>query len=157
MDLFGKLAEISQMEKKIIGRFDKVDLPQLGIYNIDCKTDTGAYSCAIHTESLEVIEMAGGSFLKAIIGNGNGENTEVTFKNFKQKKVKNSFGTAQVRYLVRTSIRVFERDIETDITLSNRKKLRFPLLLGRKFLKRRFLVDVTLKDLSYTHKLKKLL
>lgn len=138
--------------KFIIGRFDKVDLPDLQIFDIECKTDTGAYSCAIHTEKLRVIEIEGSEFLEAIISNGKDQKAKMLFSEFKQKKVKNSFGKAETRFLVKTRIKAFGKSFLTDISLSNRKNLRFPLLLGRKFLKKGFIVDVSLKDQSYNQK-----
>ena len=40
------------MNKKIIGRVDKIDFPKLGLYNIDVKIDTGAYTSAIHCSDI---------------------------------------------------------------------------------------------------------
>ena len=41
--------------------------------------------------------------------------------------------------------------IRAEFSLSNRGNLKFPVLLGRKILRNRFLIDVTKKDLSYQH------
>ena len=37
-----------KMPKKVIGRIDKADFPLLGLFDIDVKIDTGAYTSSIH-------------------------------------------------------------------------------------------------------------
>ena len=72
---------------------------------------------------------------------------------FTQREVKNSFGEAELRYIIRTTIKLFNRKIRAEFSLSDREKLRFPVLLGRKILRNRFLIDVTRKDLYYHTKI----
>ncbi|MDZ7646224.1 MAG: RimK/LysX family protein [Cytophagales bacterium] len=66
--------------------------------------------------------------------------------------MKNSFGEAELRYVIKTSIKIYDHLIRAEFSLSNRGNLRFPVLLGRKILRDRFLIDVTKKDLSFDHK-----
>ena len=75
-----------------------------------------------------------------------------TFKRFKQREVKNSFGEAELRYVIMTSIKIFDHRIRAEFSLSNRGNLKFPVLLGRKILRNRFLIDVTQKDLYFNSK-----
>ena len=42
------------MNKRVIGRVDKIDFPKLGLFHIDVKIDTGAYTSTIHYS--EIIE-----------------------------------------------------------------------------------------------------
>ena len=42
------------MNKKVIGRVDRIDFPKLELFNIDVKVDTGAYTSTIHYD--EIIE-----------------------------------------------------------------------------------------------------
>ena len=39
--------------KKVLGRVDKIDFPQLHLSNIDVKIDTGAYTSAIHCSKIK--------------------------------------------------------------------------------------------------------
>ena len=43
-------------EKKVIGRSDKVDLPDLGIMEANAKVDTGAYTSSIHCKKIKINE-----------------------------------------------------------------------------------------------------
>ena len=73
--------------------------------------------------------------------------------NFKKKKVKSSFGHTEYRYVIKSKIVLFGKEFETDFTLADRLRMRYPILLGRKLLRRRFIVDVSRKDLSYRQKM----
>ena len=134
-----------------LGRSDRVDLPGLGLENIHAKIDTGAYTCSLHCSSNEVVD----GILEFVLLDD--EHPEFTgrkyfFKKFDQREVKNSFGEAELRYVIKTKIKIFDRLIRAEFSLSNRGNLKFPVLLGRKILRNRFLIDVTKKDLSFEWK-----
>jgi hypothetical protein len=76
-----------------------------------------------------------------------------------QKTIKNSFGIAEQRFVIKTFIRLFETDFEIELTLANRSNMEFPVLLGRRILKKKFIVDVakkhqSLKSYQKKHKIK---
>jgi hypothetical protein len=77
------------------------------------------------------------------------------FKEFTEREIKNSFGVAEKRYVISTSVKIFDEEIVTEFSLSDRDALRFPILLGRKILRDRYLIDVTKKNLSYRSNRKK--
>jgi hypothetical protein len=77
-----------------------------------------------------------------------------TVKDYAMKEVRNSFGVAEDRFVIRTVIVIFGEEIETEFTLSDRDELKFPILLGRKILRHRYQVDVTKKNLSYRQKVR---
>ena len=136
---------------QIIGRSDRVDLPGLGLVNIHAKTDTGAYTCSLHCSRAEVVN---GKLEFVLLDEEHPEFTGMVyvFKKFDQREIKNSFGEAELRYVIKTPIQLFGKVIKAEFSLSNRGNLRFPVLLGRKILRKRFMVDVRQKDLSYHHK-----
>lgn len=74
------------------------------------------------------------------------------FAKFKQRQIRNSFGESELRYVIKTQIKIFNRRIRAEFSLSDRGSLRFPVLLGRKILRDRFLIDVTKKDLYFNSK-----
>ena len=47
------------------------------------------------------------------------------------------------RFVIKTVIHIGKKKILTHLSLSNRDNMRYPLLIGRKLLKGKFLVDVT--------------
>jgi hypothetical protein len=136
---------------KILGRSDRVDLPGLGLTNIHAKIDTGAYSSSLHCSRAEIIN---GKLEFVLLDEEHPEFTgmKFTFEKFTRRKIKNSFGEAEQRFVIKTPIKIHNRTILTEFSLSDREKLRFPVLLGRKILRNRFLIDVTEKDLSFKSK-----
>lgn len=138
---------------KILGRSDRVDLPELGLTNIHAKIDTGAYTCSLHCSRAEMVD---GKLEFVLLDAEHPEFTgmKFTFNKFTKRAIKNSFGEAEQRYVIKTTIRIHNRVIRAEFSLSDRDKLRFPVLLGRKILRSRFLIDVTEKDLSFKSKKK---
>jgi hypothetical protein len=137
---------------QILGRSDRVDLPGLGLENIHAKIDTGAYTCSLHCSRAEVVN---GQLEFVLLDEEHPEFTgmKFTMKKFTQREIKNSFGEAEMRFVIKTTIKIFDRKIRAEFTLSDREKLRFPVLLGRKILRNRFLIDVTKKDLYFQSKI----
>jgi hypothetical protein len=136
---------------QVLGRSDRVDLPKLGLFNVHAKVDTGAYNCSLHCKEVKVVN---GRLEFIVLDEEHSAYTgsKFVFKKFKQKQIRNSFGESELRYVIKTQIRIFDRRIRAEFSLSNRGSLRFPVLLGRKILRDRFVIDVTKKDLYYNSK-----
>lgn len=140
------------MNKKIIGRVDKTDFPKLGLYNIDVKIDTGAYTSTIHYD--EIIEE--NNTLRCVFNSDKHQNfgkTEIIFNEYSSAVVKSSNGLKENRYKIKSEVVFFGKTYKINLTLSTRSDMRFPVLIGRQFLKRKFMVDVDLENTSYNTKL----
>ena len=134
-----------QKKKLIIGRREYVSFPELNILNITAKVDTGAYTTALHCHDIR--EERGILFFK-LLDPSHPEYTaqEQKFTTFSQKEIKNSFGEIEKRYSIKTNIRLGQKNIKFFISLSDRGNMREPVLIGRKLLKNRFVVDVSLTN-----------
>lgn len=135
-----------------IGRAEKIDLPDFKLYNIDAKVDSGAYTSAINCSKLKVKEVNGEQVLSfSIPGSRLHEKKARSFstRNFVKKRIKSSNGAIEERYVVKTHIELFGHKIQTEFSLSDRSKMKFPILLGRKLLRNGFIVDVRKKNLSF--------
>ncbi|AWV99673.1 ATP-dependent zinc protease family protein [Arcticibacterium luteifluviistationis] len=131
---------------KIIGRKERADLPALALFNIEVKVDTGAYTSSLHCES--IIEIDGGiscQFLNLM--NANSSVESIVFTDFGKRKVKSSNGIEEERYSIWTKICLGEDIFDIELTLTNRSEMRTPLLLGRKFIRKKYLVDVAKKEI----------
>lgn len=131
-----------------IGRSDKVDLPDLGINDAKAKIDTGAYTSSLHCKKITVKDGVLSFYLPVELL---GKSTDQKFqtKEFFQKKVKSSNGESQIRYVIRTHVVLFGKSYKSELSLTDRSRMKNPILIGRKLLKDRFLVDVSRKNLSY--------
>ncbi|MCU0367948.1 MAG: RimK/LysX family protein [Cyclobacteriaceae bacterium] len=136
---------------EILGRSDRVDLPGLGLYDIHAKIDTGAYTSSLHCSSAEIVD---GKLEFVLLDEEHPEFTgmKFIFDNYEQREIKNSFGEAELRFVIKTKIQIYNHVIKTEFSLSNRGSLKFPILLGRRILRNRFYIDVTKKDLSFKSK-----
>jgi hypothetical protein len=89
------------MEKKIIGRKEKISLPVLGLQLVWAKIDTGAYTSSIHAEQIREEEFEGKkvlAFQVLLPRHPSFSGKTVRFEKYREKKVKNSFGQAETRY-----------------------------------------------------------
>ncbi len=127
------------MSKKV-GRFEKISLPELGLISLDAKIDTGAFNIALHVDGFKLVDN------KLVFWFEGGE--KMCFDKFKEVKVKSSFGRIQKRYLIKTKLTLGKKSHKVFISLTNRKGMKFPCLIGRRFLyKYNYIVDVKKKNL----------
>ena len=143
---------------RIIGRKDRADFPMFEMFNVPVKIDSGAYSSSIHCSSVsEIIKNENESFLEVVFldesyaGFNSGKKI---FTSYKKKKVKSSTGDEQERFFVRIPIVLFGEIIETDFSLTTRNGLKSPVLIGRKLLNKKFLIDTSKTNLSFKEKKK---
>lgn len=142
--------------KRVIGRMDRVDLPQFELFDLPCRVDTGAASSALHCHKVKLVETEGIEMISFHLldpSHPDYEHQEFRTMDFKERVVRNSFGNSESRFVIKTRIELFGRRFKTEFTLSDRGKMTYPVLLGRKALTGRFIVDVSEKDLSYQEKL----
>ncbi|PTX45168.1 hypothetical protein C8P64_1159 [Christiangramia gaetbulicola] len=140
------------MEKIVIGRFDKADFPALQLNDIAIKIDTGAYTSSIHCDNIiEKDDAIHCTFLDDEHPLYNGK--EFVFEDYDIVFVRSSNGIIQKRYQVQSNIKLFGKVFKISLSLSSRQEMRFPVLIGRKFLTKKFIVDTELIDVSYNKKL----
>ena len=138
------------MKKKIIGRLDKANFPDLKLKDISIKVDTGAYTSSIHCENME--EKEDGLHCIFLDEEPSKYNHKpFIFSNYNKIRVKSSNGIAQKRYEIKSNIEIFGKVYKISLSLSNRKEMKHPVLLGRKFLNKKFIVDPELKNISYNN------
>ena len=83
------------------------------------------------------------------------ESNNFVYDDFKIINVRSSFGKKQKRYSVKLKMKLGNELYEVFVSLSDRKKMKFPCLVGRRFLyKHGFLVDVRKKNLHDRNKKK---
>ncbi|AEA45074.1 ATP-dependent zinc protease family protein [Fluviicola taffensis] len=141
-------------QKKIIGRKDIISFPSFELEHVPVKIDSGAYSSSMHCQSIEIIEFGNKAQLRVVfldkeIKGYTGK--EVVFDEFKTKTVKSSNGIAQERFFVKGTASLFGESFETVFSLTERTGLRNPILLGRRLLNKRFLIDTAKTNCSYKY------
>jgi hypothetical protein len=125
----------------IVGRVEVVDFPEQGVSGVPAKVDTGAFRSSI--SSSDVYEKDGVLHFK-LFAKGMPWHTgdELTTQEYAKIEVENSFGHREERYSIYLKVRVAKRVVRANFTLANRTQKTYPILLGRRLLKNKFLVDV---------------
>ncbi|WP_436517346.1 ATP-dependent zinc protease family protein [Ekhidna sp. To15] len=141
------------MQKKTIGSVDRVDLPLFNLQNIEAKIDTGANRSAIHCSHIEILKKDGVEELNFHIPLDGSKGSHVfQSRDFFKKKIKSSNGHSEERYIIKTVVVLFGKRIKASFSLTDRAEMNYPILLGRKLLKSRFIVDVDEQYLSFKAK-----
>lgn len=130
----------------VIGRAEKASLVDLGVNNVPVKIDTGADTSSIWAhvvvaseddDSLSVVFFDEGSpFYSGDVHIFHAHEYAIT-------RVANSFGDREIRYKIKLRIKVKGKLIKGTFTLSDRSRKIYPILIGRRLLAGKFLVDVT--------------
>lgn len=140
--------------KEIIGRSDYFDFPELGLLRVPCKIDSGAYTNVMHCSDSKVEE----GVLKFKIADHPNYNlpTDKWYQStkFTTSNVRSSNGEAENRYTVYTNVKILDKTIETEFTLTDRKAMETPVLIGRIALTN-FLIDVTITNVNFKKTFKK--
>lgn len=127
--------------KKIIGRADRIDLPEQGLLRVPIKVDTGAKTSAIWASNIQEVD---GVLRFAFFGPKSPLYTgEVhSFTEFERVVVASSIGAPQARYKITLLIKMRGKKIRASFTLADRSQQAYPVLIGRNALRGKFVVDV---------------
>jgi hypothetical protein len=114
------------------------------------RVDTGATTCSIHYEAIEIENPAKnpednvGKRVRVLIKNPDGDEEWITTKIVDHVTVRTSTNDDE-RYKIQLNLRWQDVEKKVLVTLKDREKMKYPLLVGRNFLRGDFLVDVNLE------------
>ena len=129
---------------RTIGWREWIKLPDLGIKRVKAKIDTGARSSSLHAYDIEILERDGIQIVQFKIQplqKNRVQIVEASAPVHEFRKVRSSNGQTTTRPVIRTSIEIYAIRYEIDVTLFDRTKMGFRMLIGREALQDRFVVD----------------
>ena len=132
---------------EVIGYIERVDLPGLDLFALDAKIDTGADSCSMHCDDIEV-EGENVIFTLHDEVHPAYHGKRLTLPIFKIKNVKSSNGSIEERVFVKSMVKLGCKTYEAEISLTNRVNMKYPMLIGRRFLSHHYLIDVSHKYIT---------
>ena len=148
MLIFVSMVAHPKKEKRTIGRKERIHFVDFGLRNLIAKIDTGAYSSSLHCYVTGIIIKDGVEYIKFIplVYKNKVKNApEIITKVSKKKQVKSSSGHVEDRYFVKLVVQMNGHSVRTEFSLTDRSTMRHTILLGRKFLKGNYVVDVSRK------------
>jgi hypothetical protein len=136
---------------QFIGWKERVDFVDWGLRRVKAKIDTGARTSALGVLSYELREQPSEgkiATLRLALDRRHPDRVvEVVTEVVEMVVVSNSNGMREQRPLVETTLRLGPVTKRVRLTITNRSGLRFPMIIGRKFLEGDFVVDVSRKYL----------
>ncbi|MTI45316.1 hypothetical protein JM93_01297 [Roseibium hamelinense] len=126
---------------EMVGWREVVSLPELGIQDMRAKIDTGARTSAIHAEDQVTFEKDGTNWVRFRVPASRYHKSlfaEVPILD--QRDIKNTSGVPERRIVIRTLMVLGRHHWHIDLSLANREKMGFDMILGRTAIRGRRIV-----------------
>jgi len=137
--------EPKQKDSKIIlGNYEYVYIPSENL-KLKAKIDTGATTTSLHATNIKAFERDGKKWVKFTLENEKGELINKALPISRIVYIKRHGAKNQKRYVVQMRINVANSSQLVDVTLTDRSKFSYPVLIGKNFLTGMVLVDVSKK------------
>ena len=130
-------------KRKELGWQELVDLPDLKIKKIKAKVDTGANLSTLHARNLRIRKREGVKYIYFDIPPLPGKKKKRIRKGelLGYRRIKSSDGITEKRPYIKTTMKLDGIIKKIEITLTDRTNMDFHMLVGRKALGKRWLVD----------------
>lgn len=130
--------------KLIIGWREWCALPQLGLPAIAAKIDTGAKTSSLHAFKIKPFKRKGEEWVRFVLHPIQRHKTpeiRCEARVIDERPITSSNGGIEHRIVISTALVLGPYEFATEITLTNRDDMGFRMLIGRKSLVKRFIVD----------------
>ena len=131
-----------------IGWQEWLAFPDLGLPAVRAKIDTGARTSALHARKIEHVERDGEAFVRFVVNplfRGKKLAVQCEASVVDEREVTSSSGHSELRVVVEAMLRLgMQSDAPewpVEVTLTDRQRMRFPMLLGREAMSGRVLVN----------------
>lgn len=144
----------SAKQPHIIGRAEHVDFPEIDLFKVPARIDTGAKTSALWASNIQEVD---GELQYNLFTNISPFYDGIIHRTreFSKLLVSNSTGQVEDRYVVKHLIRLGGRSMRVSFTLANRENQAYPVLIGRNVLHGKFIVDVKMGSPDHDSEAKK--
>lgn len=121
-----------------------MQLPDLGVSEIKAKVDTGADNSSLHAFNMERFDTDGLSWVRFEIHPRQRKrrpSIPCVAEVVGERRVKNPGGRTEERPVIRTRLVIAGEELDGRVNLTTRDEMTFRMLLGRRTIRRRFVVD----------------
>lgn len=128
----------------IAGWEEWISLPELGVFAIKAKVDTGAKTSALHAVDIKPYEKDGARRVKFTV-HPLPERDDIAIHCDTQiidvREITSSNGETEERFIIRSPFRINGVEWPVEISLTNREEMKFRMLIGRSTMSGRMVVD----------------
>lgn len=127
-----------------IGWREWVQLPELGVEEIKAKVDTGADNSSLHAFNIERFDDDGVPMVRFEVHPRQRKrrpSISCVAEVVGEKKVKNPGGRSEMRPVIMTTLVIAGKKVDAKVNLTTRDEMTFRMLLGRRTIRKKFLVD----------------
>ena len=135
----------------IVGVWEYITLPGFIDKKFKAKCDTGADYSSINAYEIKITEHKGNKFVNFKLEES-GQEYMLLIDSIRE--IKSSNGESERRPVVYIPVRIANRIIGVECTLTNRESMKYRMLLGRRALENRFMVDPSRSNLHQNTKRK---
>jgi hypothetical protein len=128
--------------KIVVGAKESIDLPDLGLFGIATRIDTGAKTTALHVDHMVLNEETGMIDFEFHPDSHDVEKTiKCSAKIVAKRRVKSSNGSQERRYVINTRAVMGSLSWRIRVSLTDRSDMNHLMLLGRLAMRGRMIVD----------------
>ena len=135
-------------EKKVVGWKEQVALPDLKIKSVIAKIDTGANVATIDADDIKFVTRKDVKYVKFTVKKRNNtvRKTSAPLAGF--KRIRSSNGDVEKRPYIKTDILMDGITKNIELTLTDRGPMDYTMLIGRKALGRRWIVNPSISFMT---------
>ena len=135
-------------EKKVVGWKEQVALPDLKIKSVIAKIDTGANLATIDADDIKFVTRKDVKYVKFTVKKRNNtvRKTSAPLAGF--KRIRSSNGDVERRPFIKTDILMDGIIKNIELTLTDRGPMDYTMLIGRKALGRRWIVNPSISFMT---------
>lgn len=121
----------------VIGWREIVSLPELGVFDMRAKIDTGARTSALHAEDQDVFDKDGRRWVRfRVPASRHHSDYRVEVPVLDERDIKNTSGVPETRIVIRTLLHLGTHHWHVDVSLADRSNMGFDMILGRTAIRR---------------------
>lgn len=135
-------------KKRIVGWKEYIVLPDLKVKKVIAKIDTGANVASIDASEIKIIKRDGVKYVSFKIMKRNNTVKKASAPLVGYKRIKSSNGDVERRPYIKTTLVMDGISKKIELTLTDRGPMDYTMLIGKKALGRRWLVNPAVSYLT---------
>ena len=135
-------------EKRVVGWKENAALPDLNVKNVIAKIDTGANLASIDASDIKIVTRDKIKYVKFKVMKRNNTVRKTSAPLEGYKRIKSSNGDVEKRPYIKTTLLMDGINKKIELTLTDRGPMDYTMLIGRKALGKRWVVNPSISFLT---------